>query len=220
LGMVGLAIVVVRLLFLPWLVIGGVVARSIRDAEGSKALTVPDAHAIVTARDRAKRMSRRVFGPRLVVLRVSSSIWQQAVNGVASVADVPLVDISEPTDNLLWEIEQLNARFGPRCVFVGEYARVVHLGTPAPTDPGSQHVQRLLDGRTVLAYTTDVAGTERFARALRGTLEQSLRIPLTGPPAPDALPRQLVNDARRQALRERRRTRLQRRREGEVRGRS
>jgi hypothetical protein len=122
-----------------------------------------------------------VFSPRLVLLRVDSSIWQQAVNGVASVADVPLVDISEPTDNLLWEIEQLNARFGPRCVFVGEYARVVQLGTPALAEGGVRQVQRLLDGRTILAYTTDVAGTARFARALRGTLEQRLRKPLTGP---------------------------------------
>src|SRR5262245_20162222 len=62
-----------------------------------------------------------------------------------------------------------------------------HLGTPAPADGGVQQVQRLLDGRTILAYTTDVAGTKRFARALRGTLERSLRIALTGPPAPDAV---------------------------------
>jgi hypothetical protein len=211
LGAVAWAIRVVGLLFFPLLMVGAVVANSIRDAEGSKVLAVPDAHAIVTARDRVKRLSRRVFSSRLVVLRVDSSIWQLAVNGVASVADVPLVDISEPTDNLLWEIEQLNARFGPRCVFVGEYARVVHLGALAPADSGVQQVQRLLDGRTVLAYTTDVAGTKRFTRALRSTLEQSLRIPLTGLPVADALPRRLVVDARREALRERRRAQLQRR---------
>jgi hypothetical protein len=212
-GVYGLAWVVaasamaLRMLFFPLLAIGGHVANSVRDAEGSKALTVPDVHAIVTARERAKRLSRQVFSPRLVVLRVDSSVWQQTVNGVASVADVPLIDISEPTENVLWEIEQLNARFGPRCVFVGEYPRVVHLGTPAPTDPGAQQVQRLLDGRTILAYTTDDAGTRRFTRALLATLEQSLRIPMTGPPAPDALPRQLVIDARREALAVRRRTR-------------
>jgi hypothetical protein len=195
------AIMAVGLLFFPLLMVGAVVASTIRNAEGSKVLTVPDAHAIVTVRDRVKRLNRRVFSSRLVVLRVDSSIWQLAVNGVASVADIPLVDISEPTDNLLWEIEQLDARFGPRCVFVGEYARVAHLGTPAPADGGVQQVQRLLDGRTVLAYTTDAAGTKRFTRALRGTLEQSLRIPLTGPPVPDALPRQLVVDARRERRR-------------------
>jgi hypothetical protein len=219
-GLYGLALVLaasimgLRMLFFPWLTIGGTVANSVRDAEGSKALPVPDIHAIVTARERAKRLSRQVFSPRLVVLRVDSSVWQQTVNGVASVADVPLIDISEPTDNVLWEIEQLTARFGPRCVFVGEYPRVVHLGTPAPTDPGAQQVQQLLDGRTILAYTTDVAGTRRFTRALQATLEQSLRIPMTGPPAPDALPRQLVIDARRKARREalamRRQTRLRR----------
>jgi hypothetical protein len=206
----GTSIMALRMLFFPWLAIGGTVANSVRDAEGSKALSVPDVHAIVTARDRAKRLSRRVFSPRLVVLRVDSSVWQQTVNGVASVADVPLIDISEPTDNVLWEIEQLTARFGPRCVFVGEYPRVVHFGTPAPNDPGAQHVQRLLDGRTILAYTTDDAGTKRFTRALRATLEQSLRVPMTGPPAPDALPRRLVVDARREALAMRRQARRRR----------
>jgi hypothetical protein len=203
-----------RMLVSPVLAMGGAMANAVRDAEGAKALSVLDVHAIVTARDRARRLSRRVFSPRLLVLRVDASIWQQAVNGVASVADVPLIDISEPTDNVVWEIEQLTARFGPRCVFVGEYPRVVHLGTPTPTDPGAQQVQRLLDGRTILAYTTDLAGTRRFTRALRATLEQSLRIAMTGPPAPDALPRQLVIDARRKARREglimRRQTRLRR----------
>jgi len=207
---VAVCAIALRMLVSPVLAMGGAMANSVRDAEGAKALSVPDVHAIVTARDRARRLSRRVFSPRLLVLRVDASIWQQTVNGVASVADVPLIDISEPTDNVLWEIEQLTARFGPRCVFVGEYPRVVHLGTPAPTDPGAQQVQRLLDGRTILAYTTDVAGTRRFTRALRATLEQSLRIPLTGPPAPDALPRQLVIDARREALGMRRQTRLRR----------
>src|SRR5262249_29608431 len=106
------------------------------------------------------------------------------------------------------------------CVFVGEYARVAHLGTPAPAEGGVRQVQRLLDGRTILAYTTDVAGTARFTRALRGTLEQRLRIPLTGPAVPDALPRQLVHDARREALRERRQAQRQQRREREARRRS
>jgi hypothetical protein len=210
LGLVGVALSAVRLVLLPVTMFGVSLARAVRDAEGAKALTVPDPHGIVTARDRAKRLSRKVFSPRLIVLRVDSTIWQQAVNGVASVADVPLIDVSEPSGNVFWEIEQLAARFGPRCVFVGEYARVVHLADPVAAGPETQHIRRVLDGCTVLAYTTDDAGTKRFARALRIMLEQSIRTPLAGPRMPDALPRELVIEARRNATRARRRARHRR----------
>jgi hypothetical protein len=205
--LVAAAFSTVRLLLFPALWVGISTGRAVRAADGAKTLTVADLPAIVTARDRAKRLSRKVFSPRLIVLRVDSSIWQQAVNGVASVAAVPLIDISEPTDNVIWETEQLTARFGPRCVFVGEYPRVAHLETAAPAGSAMQRIQHLLDGRTVLAYTTDDAGTTRFTRALRATLEHSVRTPLVGPPPPDALPRQLVIQARREAMRARRRAR-------------
>jgi hypothetical protein len=38
--------------------------------------------------------SRRVFGPRLVVLRVASNIWRQTVSRIASVSSVALIDVS------------------------------------------------------------------------------------------------------------------------------
>src|SRR5262249_26450503 len=63
-GLYGLGLVVaasamaLRMLFSPVLAMGGAVANAVRDAEGAKALSVPDLHAIVTARDRAKRLSR------------------------------------------------------------------------------------------------------------------------------------------------------------------
>jgi hypothetical protein len=35
------------------------------------------------------------------------------------VSDACLIDVSEPTENLLWEIEELTKRFGARCVIIG-----------------------------------------------------------------------------------------------------
>ena len=108
------------------------------------------------------------------VLRVASSVWQQTVSRMASVASVPLIDVSEPTENVLWEIDALTARFGSRCVVIGHHDRVSRLAAPPGSGPSAgsldERLARLLDGREVLAYTTDRRGMRRFARALRGTL--------------------------------------------------
>lgn len=87
-------------------------------------------------------------------------------------ASAVLLDVSELSENLLWEISQLDAKFGERCIVVGHADRVRAL-TGAPTDPATLEARtaQLLDGTTVLAYTTDRAGMRRFARALRNRLE-------------------------------------------------
>jgi hypothetical protein len=84
-----------------------------------------------------------------VVLRVASNIWRQTVSRIASVSSVALIDVSEPTGNLIWEIEELTRRSQTKCV----------------DDMG-----RLLEMEEILAYTTDRSGIKRFARALRGAL--------------------------------------------------
>jgi hypothetical protein len=154
------------------------------------------------------RLSRKLFSPRFVVLRVDSAVWQRTVNGVASVDDVPLIDVSDPSGNVIWGIEQPRARFGPRCVFVGEYPRVAHLAASAPARSTSPWIERLLDGSTVLACTTDKAGSERYTVSLRPMIDRSVHLPKTGPHRLHAAPRQLVVQARADALRARRRARL------------
>jgi hypothetical protein len=203
----GFALVLLQIVVVPVAMVGSSVARAVRDAEGAKALEVPNQRKIVAARDRARRLSRKVFSPRLMVLRVDSAIWQQTVDGVGYVAHVPLIDVSDATDNVNWEIERMTSRFGPRCVFIGEHSRLVYLTTPAAADSPAHRVQQLLDGHTVLAYTADDAGSRRFVGALRAALDHSVRTPLTGPEMPDPLPRQLIIDARREVMRERRQAR-------------
>jgi hypothetical protein len=118
--------------------------------------------------------SRKIFAPRLVVLRVASEVWQPTVMRLASAGSLTIIDVSEPTENLLWEIQSLTERSGPRCVFVGQSNRVAGLtgssmnGRP----PGSLEgrLLGLLDGREVLAYETGRRGMRRFARALRAKL--------------------------------------------------
>jgi hypothetical protein len=113
-----------------------------------------------------------VFGPRLVVLRVTSSVWQYAVSELASLSSLPLIDISEPTEHVLWEIEELTKRFGDKCVLIGQYDQVAALAAFPQGDTPSVHrrLVTLLEGREVLAYTMERQGLRRFARSLRGLL--------------------------------------------------
>jgi hypothetical protein len=149
-------------------------ADSIREAERSKSLTVTSLWEIQEAARDIARRSRKVFGPRLVVLRVASQVWQDAVTELASVSSLPLIDISEPTENVLWELETLTRRFGERCVVIGNHEQVAALAGLPSSNVGATAVERrlaaLLDGREVLVYTTDRHGLKRFARALRGLL--------------------------------------------------
>lgn len=156
------------LLFFSWS------ADAVRDAERSKTAEIRTAAEIRRAVSAVAARSRRVFGPGLAVLRVASAIWQDAVRQLASVSSIVLIDVSEPTEHLLWEIEELSTRFGPRCVLVGEHARVSTLAAPPGEGPASGALEaraaRLLDGREVLAYTTDRRGMRRFASALHARL--------------------------------------------------
>jgi hypothetical protein len=113
-----------------------------------------------------------VFGPRLVVLRVASHAWQHAVTHLASLASIALIDVSEPTANVLWELQVLTDRCGDRCVLIAQHERVAALTSTdrACLTPEEQRLATLLAGRQVLAYTGDRRGLRRFARALRGML--------------------------------------------------
>lgn len=158
----------------PLLVLTSSTAQSVRDAERTKTRAVHDEVEIeVAAADIAVR-NRKVFAPRLVVLRVATPVWQQAVRRLAQTSALALVDVSQPTDNLVWEIEELTVRSPTRCLLVGELGRLRELAAVPveELDPASAAARtlRLLEGRRVLGYTTDRAGVRRFARALRSDL--------------------------------------------------
>jgi hypothetical protein len=152
-------------------------AKAVREAERAKAVrAMSDAEVRAAARAIADR-SRRVFGPRLVVLHVWSHVWRVAVRELASRASVVLIDVSEPTEHVLWELQELD-RMGAPSVLIGEYVHVAPLAGrhPPSGDPLLYHLFHLAAGRTVLAYTIDGRGLTRFSRALRNRLlEQPVR---------------------------------------------
>jgi len=155
-------------------------AEALRKAESAQRDTITNAWQVRAVVAEVARRGRETFAPRLVVLRVASSAWQQAVSALASATAVSIVDISELTENIAWELDELERLCPGRCILIGEQACIAHWASePAPgRESLDGHLARLLDGRDVIGYTTDRKGMRRFARALYGVL-------LDTPGAPD-----------------------------------
>ena len=170
-------VVIGWVLSLPIRLVYGGVSRGVTEAAALDELHIVEVEQIATVGEIVRRQSRTVFGARLAVLTVSSAIWQETVTGIAELCAIPLIDISEPTENVLWEVEELVRRFGDRCVFIGAYDRLQELTTREP-DHLMERLSTFLEGRQVLGYQSDAGSRERFVRALGSTLERHIRRPL------------------------------------------
>ena len=166
-----------RLLLIPITLVYGGVARGVRDAADAEQLYITQLTHIPIVAQMVEQQRHRVFGARLCVLTVNSSVRQETVSVMAHTCEVPLIDISEPTANVLWEIEELQRRFGDRCVFIGAHSRLQDLICQEPDDVKRRRLT-FLDDRQVLAYTAGARGTKRFVRALSSTLDRHVRRPL------------------------------------------
>jgi hypothetical protein len=162
-------------------VLYGAVLRLVGAAEASKTMSVRDAGEITEVAEALSDLARLPISPKLVVVTVDTAVWRQTVTGLATVSAAPLIDVSRPTEHLLWEIEELLRTCGPRCVFVGHVDRLRRFtgrGARGPVEilAVSAHsvvgrLESLLDGREVLAYTTDRRGRKRLTRALFARFE-------------------------------------------------
>jgi hypothetical protein len=57
---------------------------------------------------------------------------------MASVSSVALIDVSEPTENLIWEIEELTRRSQTKCVFICRHDRALQIAAAsASVSPSS-----------------------------------------------------------------------------------
>ena len=145
-------------------------ADAVHEAEQAKTREIRNEGDINVATSAVTEKSRRVFGPQLVVLRVASAVWRETVSRFAAVSSAVIFDVSEPTQNLVWEIEELTVRSRKKCVFICQRERAEEITSASPPRPFDAYVARLLELEEILAYTTDWRGTRRFARALRGKL--------------------------------------------------
>jgi hypothetical protein len=108
---------------------------------------------------------------------VASEIWQPVVRRLAADSSAIVVDVSEPTENLLWELDALEAQFRSRRILVGDRARLEYLASPGKAATRGQLFERLatyLDGEEILAYEGESRrDMKRFAVGLRARLERA-----------------------------------------------
>jgi len=101
-------------------------------------------------------------------------VWQQTVAALASATAATIIDISELTDNVVWELDEIERLCPGRCILIGDHTRIARWTTADdrsfPSGTLEARAASLLDGREVIAYTTDRKGMRRFARALYGVL--------------------------------------------------
>jgi len=143
----------------PFLTPGTQISRSDR----AMRIEITRKRQIRRAARRVVRQSRRLFSPQLVVVRVVAPIWPQVVRRFASVSSLVITDISELSDNLLWEIETLKPASHKQWIFVAHRR---------PTeDPRSDsdlydRLAHALVSEPVLLYGDSPEEMSRFATAL------------------------------------------------------
>jgi hypothetical protein len=147
-------------------------AEALHKAEAAKTARITDLSHIPDAVHDISHRGRETFAPRLVVLRVASAVWQPTVSALASVASATIFDISELTENLAWEVAELQQRGAlDRCIFIAEADRITPWADAGSAATSLQsRVAAAIDGRPVLAYATNRRGMRRFTRALYGML--------------------------------------------------
>ena len=122
---------------------------------------------------RVARQNRRLFTPQLVVVTVDSAVWRQTVRRFVSRSSLVITDVSELSDNLLWEIETLKPQSNKRWVFVGERGEDSAHDPPPDIRAATPYQARLsiaLQGESVLLYGGSDAAMVAFEKALRGTM--------------------------------------------------
>lgn len=148
-------------------------ARALRDAETRKTATVQHPPEIARRADEISHQSQRILAPRIVVVRVESLLWPATVSALARRAGAVIIDISEPTENVLWELEEMERLRPGKYILIGEVASIrrwsAGIAAQPPQSFWTRFASHLVEAE-VLAYTTDKGGMRRFARALHGRL--------------------------------------------------
>lgn len=143
-------------------------SRSLARAERQGRTPVRNPGELAAFLHRIHRARRKLFAPRIAVVRVVDELWKDAVAGLAAQADVVLLDISDPSESLQWEVQMLQRLPEVTLLPIGSADRVRALAATGGHDHDDRVVLHHLDRRDVLVYGTD---RKAFARELRHMLE-------------------------------------------------
>lgn len=147
------------------------VDSAIQRAEGSKSLSVSRPQEVQRVVDRIAAGARGINAPRFVVIKVTDALWQEVVRGLCGTAAIVLIDVSELSENVLWEVQMLKRETPGRIVVICRLDRTRGLSSGAGT-PLEAQLCTLLAGEYVLAYRDpdDRAEMRRFAGSLGNML--------------------------------------------------
>jgi hypothetical protein len=116
--------------------------------------------------------------PQAVVAKVSDALWQKSVSEVSGLFGLVLIDVSDPTPNLQWEIERSRGE-GLRCVFIAERSLlqswIGKTHDPAAA-PAGEAIAKLIGEDRVLVYEgAQKLGGAPFRRSLQQLLREACR---------------------------------------------
>lgn len=147
---------------------------AVKRADRAKTWLMLDPRSVNAVSETIAKRANRVHAPRLFIVRSSDDVWKTAVRSLVARADVVMIDISRPTENLLWEIRELARQERAKWVLVCAADSVTAL-RQHPDDPQQRALIALLDGEEVLLYGTGPAEVEEFARSLRNMFDRAAR---------------------------------------------
>lgn len=147
--------------------------RAVVRAERSKTDLIDESDDVADVVRRIHRQTRRVFSSRLTVVRVADDQWRDVVTEFGRTADIALIDVSEPTESLLWEVHTMREDDDIRLVMIARIDRARDLNDPDRLTDAGRRLADEIDGEIVLGYEPDGRRAQRFERGLRARLESA-----------------------------------------------
>jgi elongation factor Tu len=117
-----------------------------------------------------------ILAPQATVLSVADTMWQTTVSLLVRHVNAVLIDVSEPTSNLLWELEEVFRNGGEHVVLVGDRGKIGawqrEIGSDDAGGGLARSLSALIAARPVLTYDpNDRRGARRFRRSLMSALD-------------------------------------------------
>ncbi len=142
--------------------------RALTRAERDEWTPARSRDELIAFLDRTEQQRSKLFAPRIAVVRVIDALWKEAVSGLADISDAVLIDITQPTESLLWELQMLARRPDIELVVIGAADQVRALKASGGFDRDDRASLAVLGPRPVLVYGDD---RKAFARELRHMLD-------------------------------------------------
>ena len=115
------------------------------------------------------------MAPQAVVVNVVDELWQETVSQLATYVRLVIVDVSEPTANLIWELEQVFTNPQIICLLVGDGLMVrkwIEEDDDLHLTSAHSRMKALLQARTILVCEPQEHSSQRtYARNLSRWLD-------------------------------------------------